>query len=128
MSFHLAWVVLLYAALTFVRAPAVWGIRLFSDNPDSLAAIEQRISANVRNQFEWPMFFYVACLLQLLGGTPSSLFVTLAWVFIAGRVLHTLVQVFTTNVRLRGLVFTVNFVAVLLMWGVLLYGQSGYIL
>jgi len=41
----------------------------------------------------------------------------LAWVFVAGRVAHSLGQILTTNVRLRGLVFTVNFVAVLRMWG-----------
>jgi hypothetical protein len=46
--------------------------------------------------------------------------IALAWVFIAGRVAHSGVQVFTANVRLRGLVFTVNYLAVLGMWGWLL--------
>jgi hypothetical protein len=40
----------------------------------------------------------------------------LAWVFVAGRVLHSGVQVFTANVRLRGAVFTINFLAVLALW------------
>jgi hypothetical protein len=31
-------------------------------------------------------------------------------------VLHSIVQIFTDNIRLRGMVFTVNFVAVLAMW------------
>ena len=34
----------------------------------------------------------------------------------AGRVMHSGVQVLTANVRLRGVVFTINFLAVLAMW------------
>jgi hypothetical protein len=36
-----------------------------------------------------------------------------AWVFVAGRVAHTLVQTLTDNVPLRGQVFTINFLAVI---------------
>ncbi len=35
--------------------------------------------------------------------------------------LHSAVQVLTANVRLRGLVFTLNFLAVLGLWGLLLW-------
>jgi hypothetical protein len=41
---------------------------------------------------------------------------SLAWIFIAGRILHSAVQILTPNVRLRGIVFTVNFLAVLGLW------------
>lgn len=51
--------------------------------------------------------------------------VWLAWVFVAGRLIHAYVQVFTTNVRLRGIVFTINFVAVLGMWLWLLLATLG---
>jgi hypothetical protein len=44
----------------------------------------------------------------------------LAWVFILGRVIHSGVQILTDNVRLRGLVFTINFLAVLAMWCLLI--------
>ena len=44
----------------------------------------------------------------------------LAWVFVGGRVLHSAVQIGTANVRLRGLVFTVNFLAVLALWALAL--------
>lgn len=37
--------------------------------------------------------------------------------------MHSIVQIFTANVRLRGLVFTINFVAVLDLWTVLLLGD-----
>ena len=57
-------------------------------------------------------------------GEPiSNSQVFLAWVFVIGRVLHSLVQIFTDNIRLRGLVFTINFVAVLAMWLLLFIEQ-----
>ena len=115
MAAHVALAALLYAWLTVVRAPAVWGIGRSADGSNPYAAIERRISANLSNQFEWPVLFYVACL--LLMPTAGALAVVLAWVFVAGRVLHGAVQILTTNVRLRGLVFMLNFLAVLGMWG-----------
>ena len=118
---HVGWVALLYVALTIVRAPSVWGIGRRSNGTNPLAQLEPRISANLKNQFEWPMLFYVVCILALVSQSASaSLFILLAWIFVAGRVVHSGVQIFTTNVRLRGLVFTINFVAVLGMWALLL--------
>jgi hypothetical protein len=62
-------------------------------------------------------------LLIALGEPISDSQVSLAWVFVIGRVLHSLVQIFTDNIRLRGLVFTINFVAVLAMWLLLFIEQ-----
>jgi hypothetical protein len=119
MTAHVALSALLYVGLTVARAPAIWGIGRHADGSNPWAKIEPRLSANLSNQFEWPLFFHVACIvLMLLGTSPAA--ITLAWLFIAGRVLHSAVQVFTTNVRLRGLVFTVNFLAVLGLWALLL--------
>ena len=61
--------------------------------------------------------------MMLLGTRPAA--VALAWLFIAGRLLHSAVQILTTNVRLRGLVFTVNFLAVLGLWGLSLQASLG---
>ncbi|MBE5314716.1 MAG: MAPEG family protein [Xanthomonadales bacterium] len=116
MAAHVALAALLYAALTVARAPKVWGIGRRADGANPFAAIEPRLSANLSNQFEWPLFFHVACLLM---PSASDTALVLAWAFIAGRVLHSAVQVFTANVRLRGLVFMLNFVAVLGLWALL---------
>lgn len=116
---HVALVAFLYVLLTIARAPAIWGIGRLADGSNPWAKFEPRISANLSNQFEWPLLFYVACLLLLQSNaTPAS--VALAWIFIIGRLLHSAVQIFTTNVRLRGLVFTINFLAVLGMWALML--------
>ncbi|MEM1153144.1 MAG: hypothetical protein AAGI44_03330 [Pseudomonadota bacterium] len=57
---HVAFTALLYAALTIARAPAVWNLGAAKDGTNPLANIEPRVSANLSNQFEWPLFFYVA--------------------------------------------------------------------
>ena len=116
MAFHVAWTALLYALLTIARAPAVWGIGRRADGSNPWAKLEPRIGANLRNQFEWPLLFYVACLLLLQHGATSHAAIVLAWIFVGGRLLHSAVQILTTNVRLRGLVFMVNFLAVLGLW------------
>ena len=116
MAAHVGLAALLYVSLTIARAPSVWGVGRRPDGSNPLASVEPRISANLSNQFEWPLFFHVACLLQFEQHAVNHVQLWLAWVFVAGRLIHTYVQVFTTNVRLRGAVFTVNFVAVLGMW------------
>ncbi len=106
---------MLYLLLTLARAPAVWGIGRRADGANPWAAVEPRISANLSNPFEWPLFFHVACLI-LLQLDPGTSAIALAWVFVAGRVLHSAVHILTRNVRLRGVVFTINFLAVIGLW------------
>ena len=116
MLVHVLLAAFLYALLTIARAPAIWGIWWRPDGSNPFAAFELRISANLSNQFEWPLLFSVACILLHLLGATGQLAVALAWLFVAGRIVHTYVQVCTTNVRLRGAVFTINFIAVLVFW------------
>ena len=123
MTAHVALTALLYVLLTLVRAPAIWGFGKASDGSNPWAHVERRISANLSNQFEWPLFFYAACLLLLQLGSADTLQALLAWLFVIGRVAHSLVQICSTNVRLRGIVFTINFLAVLAMWARLLAAQ-----
>ncbi|QNP42206.1 MAPEG family protein [Lysobacter terrestris] len=121
MAAHVALVAFLYVILTVARAPAIWGIGRRNDGSNPWASLEPRISANLSNQFEWPLLFYVACLI-LLQAQPIPLAVGLAWIFVGGRIFHSLIQVLTRNVRLRGIVFTINFIAVLGLWAIIVAG------
>ncbi|MHC9511157.1 MAPEG family protein [Kangiella sp. M94] len=114
MATHIAWVAFLYVLLTIVRAPAVWGV--VKSKKETWAAMEPRISANLSNQFEWPLFFHITCVLLIVMGNTDSVQLWLAWIFVAGRLVHSGVQILANNIRLRGLVFTINFLAVLSMW------------
>lgn len=118
---HMALVLALYAWLTVARARAVQGGTVHYDafefaghEPPHVA----RITRNLANQFELPVLYYVGvvALMQLQAATVLD--VWLGWVFVAGRVLHTGVQTLTSNVTLRGRVFTLNALAV---FGVLLH-------
>ena len=114
---HVVWTALLYALLTVMRAPAIWKIGSRSDGSNPWVNVEPRVSANLSNQFEWPLFFYVICILILINGQAlSDAFLWLAWLFVIGRVIHSLIQILTVNIRLRGILFAINFVAVLAMW------------
>mgnify|MGYP000341922905 FL=1 len=124
MFMHIFLCALLFVFLTLTRAPSVWGVGKNKDGSNPFADIQPKVSANLSNQFEWPLFFHVVCALLIALGEPiSNSQVSLAWVFVIGRVLHSLVQIFTDNIRLRGLVFTINFVAVLAMWLLLFIEQ-----
>lgn len=120
MAAHVALASLLYVLLTVARAPKIWGIGRRADGSNPWATVEPRISANLSNQFEWPLLFHVACLLLLQSGTESTAALALAWIFIAGRLIHSGVQILTTNIRLRGLVFMINFLAAFGLWVVVL--------
>jgi len=115
---HLIWCTVLYGFLTLVRAPTIWGVGANQDGSNPFESLQPKVSANLSNQFEWPVFFHVLCGILYSSEAQISIFILgLAWLFIAGRLVHSLVQIFGTSIRLRGIVFTINFVAVLAMWG-----------
>jgi hypothetical protein len=124
MAAHVALASFLYVLLTVARAPKVWGIGKRSDGSNPWAVIEPRISANLSNQFEWPVLFYMACLLLIQNQSEGRAAVLLAWVFVLGRLAHSCIQILTTNIRLRGLVFTINFLATLGLWAVVIRSQK----
>jgi hypothetical protein len=110
----------LYAWLTFARTRAVQRgeteyacFVLGRDEPLHVA----RITRNLANQFELPAIFYALVVLLIALGRVTWVDVAAAWVFVAGRLAHTLVQTLTDNVPLRGQVFTINFLAVVVIAG-----------
>jgi hypothetical protein len=113
---HIGWVFMLYVWLTIARTSAVRRgeidyscFVLGRDEPLHVA----RITRNLANQFELPAVFYALVVLLIALGKVTAFDVVAAWVFVAGRVVHTLVQTLTDNVPLRGQVFTINFLAVM---------------
>jgi hypothetical protein len=112
---HVGWVFMLYVWLTIARTRAVRRgeidyscFVLGRDEPLGVA----RITRNLANQFELPAVFYALVVLLIALGKVTTFDVVAAWVFVAGRVVHTLVQTLTDNVPLRGQVFMINFLGV----------------
>lgn len=117
---HIGWVVMLYTWLTVARMLAVKrGEVEYScfvrgqDEPLYVA----RITRNLANQFELPAIFYALVVLLIALGAVTTFDVIAAWMFVLGRVIHTLVQTLTDNVPLRGQVFVINFLAVMALAG-----------
>jgi hypothetical protein len=116
---HLALTAFLYLWLTGERAAAVIARRNRYDDfirSDVDQGRGARVAANLRNQFEAPPFFHMLILALVLAGEPVVAQLILAWMFVAGRIAHTLVQTLTGNVLLRGAVFSINFLALCGMW------------
>lgn len=116
MLIHVCWVSFLYFVLTVLRAPVAWGLDFKSGAITSLRSYEPKVGANLSNQFEWPLVFYTSAVLAVSFSIEDVIFNTLAWCFIAGRIVHSAIHILTDNVRLRGAVFSINFVAAFLMW------------
>ena len=112
---YIGWVFLLYVWLTVARWQAVRRGEVdyasFEFNREEPPAVA-RIRLNLANQFELPAIFYALVVLLVALGKVTMFDVIAAWVFVVGRVIHTLVQTLTDNVPLRGNVFMINFLAV----------------
>lgn len=110
----------LYVWLTVARAGAVRRgevehgcFVLGREEPRAVA----RITRNLANQFELPVLFYAIVVLLVALGRVTAIDVAAAWVFVAGRIVHTLVQTLTDDVPLRGRVFMINFLAIVVLVG-----------
>lgn len=108
----LVWVLGLYGLVSVLRIMMLGG-------RSGLEAIEARAAANLSNQFEAPLILLVAIVLLLMEGAVTSFVSGAVWVFLVGRILHTLVHVGQSRIVPRGLVFTINFLAVVAVWGAL---------
>ena len=111
---QIGWTLFLYAWLTARRLRAVGRkeaqfatFEFGLDEPPAVA----RLTRNLANQFEFPVIVYFAVAVLVAMGQVRGLDVAAAWLFLGGRVVHTLVQAMSGNVPLRGAVFTINFVA-----------------
>jgi hypothetical protein len=116
---HIGWVFLLFTWLTVARLQAVRRREVefiafaHGEEPHHIA----RITRNLANQFELPVIFYAVVVLLVATRNVTTVDVIAAWVFVAGRVIHSLVQTLTDNVPLRGQVFLINFAGVAVLVG-----------
>lgn len=83
-----------------------------SEVPDIVTKTTRQLS----NLFEVPVLFYVAGVLYLSLDISSTLAVTFAWIFVAARVMHSLIHLSYNNVLHRVVAFGIGNLAVLAMW------------
>jgi hypothetical protein len=116
---QIGWTLLLYVWLTVVRLRAVrsgeidYSAFAHGEEPPHI----DRVTRNLANQFELPVIFYAAVVLLIATNNVTTIDFIAAWMFVAGRVVHSLVQCLTDNVPLRGQVFLINFAGVVALVG-----------
>lgn len=76
----------------------------------------RKVNNNYNNQFELPVLFYAILPLLILLVKADWLQVTLAWVFVLSRILHSIIHTGSNMVLQRGSAFLIGFAAVGLMW------------
>ena len=76
----------------------------------------RRPANNFRNQFELPVLFYVLVAFLLITNKADLVQVVLAWIFVASRVLHTVIHLGSNVVLRRGMAFFIGLVVLFVMW------------
>jgi len=71
---------------------------------------------NYMNLLEFPILFYVGSLIAYVAAECTPTMVYLAWAFVVGRVVHSVIHLTYNNVGHRGLVFGLTNVALLALW------------
>lgn len=74
---------------------------------------------NYMNLLEFPVLFYVGCLVAYTATQPTPFMVQLAWAFVAARVLHSIVHLSYNKVAHRGLLFGAGNVILVTLWVVI---------
>ncbi len=119
--------VLAQIALTFVVGFVMLGARIHAvatgrvseryfllvkgDAPEHLL----RLSNNLNNLLALPMLFYVMCLVAFVTGHADERFLTLAWLFFASRVLHSVIHITYNHLLQRMVAFLVGLVLLIIM-------------
>jgi hypothetical protein len=85
--------------------------------PDSV----KPVTNSYHNQFQLPVLFYAAVLFALVLGTVSTVFVGLAWLFVASRIVHAIVYIRFNDVVRRFRSFIAGLGILIAMWVLLAF-------
>ena len=83
-----------------------------------------QMSRNVINLFEAPTLFYAACITAMVASRNTELLVTLAWVYVVTRVLHTYVHIGRNKILPRIAAYFAGWLVLLGMWGTIVAGVA----
>lgn len=95
---------------------------------DSVPRAARLANRNYMNLLELPVLFYVACVIGTMTGAVTTAMVTMAWGYVALRVVHSLIHVTYNHVMHRFAVFAVSNGVLVLMWvllGLQVFGRAG---
>lgn len=70
---------------------------------------------NFSNQFETPVLFYVLGMMAIHVGATGWLMTTLAWAYVASRIVHAFIHIGSNDLRYRSSVFFVGCIILMAM-------------
>ncbi|MFG6448778.1 MAPEG family protein [Roseateles sp. BYS180W] len=110
-----AWSLVMWLWMYATRIPAMLAMQM---KPDSnapsgvqMAMLPPKVrwkADNYNHLMEQPTIFYCLALSLALLGCTNSMAITLAWVYVGLRVIHSLVQALTNKIEVRFLVFVLS--------------------
>jgi hypothetical protein len=71
-----------------------------------------------QNQLETPVLFYVLTILAWITRHADVLFVIMAWIYVALRIVHAYIHVTDNDVPRRGAIFLASVIVLALMWAI----------
>ncbi|MEM7053677.1 MAG: MAPEG family protein, partial [Pseudomonadota bacterium] len=77
---------------------------------------DSRAADHLSNLFELPVLFYAGCILIYLTGISDSLFLALAWLFVAFRFAQAVVHLTFNHVMTRLAFFTLGLLTFAVFW------------
>ena len=120
----IVWSLIVWAWMYALRIPAMQKAGIRPDDArhpgslDALPASARQVADNYNHLMEQPTIFYALAFFVVLAGHDGGLAVTLAWAYVALRVVHSLIQCTVNNVMARFTVFSISTV-VLIVWAVI---------
>ena len=76
----------------------------------------QKVGRNMANLLEVPVLFYLLAVLVILFEINNQLLVDLAWLYVALRLVHSIIHISYNNVPHRLIVFVLSVVTLMIMW------------
>ena len=127
-SVLILWSLVMWAWMYAVRLPAIGRSSLDAKNmvgstaadlDTALPASVQWKAHNYNHLMEQPTLFYAAALLLAIAGQGDGLNATIAWIYVAFRIAHSLVQATINRVAIR---FALHFIGTIPLMALALHG------
>ncbi|MCF6328177.1 MAG: MAPEG family protein [Henriciella sp.] len=116
------WTLVMWLWMYATRIPAMQKANINPDEARHPGSVGDRIPANIRavadnynHLHEQPTVFYALMFFTAITGGGSALMLKLAFAYVGLRILHSLVQVLSSKVMLRFIVFSLSTIVLIVM-------------
>jgi hypothetical protein len=97
--------------------------KVYQGDPEPEASA--KLARHFSNLFEAPVLFYAACIAGMVLHMAGVLFLALAWIYVALRVVHTVIHTGANPIYPRLTAYFSSWLVLLVMWGFLAMRAAG---